>query len=107
MIRQFLDVSSGHLAEQTWAWLDKQLGQDIVRDPRNGAAAQLAGGITRYGWFVYAPEDPDPDLPQDLRAVLTIARERGAEYVLFDCDAVPNQDLPVLHPDFRQEPAGG
>jgi hypothetical protein len=39
-------------------------------------------------------------MPEDLRRVCLYARERGAEYILFDCDALPMEDLPVLHPDF-------
>jgi len=101
MIRKFLDVSSGHLSEETWAWLDAQLAENTLRDPQHGAAAQIAGGPTRYGWFVFAPEDAPDDFPADLLAVLKTARAQGAEYVLFDCDAVPDQDLPILHPDFR------
>ena len=99
MIRHFLDVSSGHLSPETWAWLDSALAD--ARDPGNDNAALLAGGRTRYGWFVYAPEDAPEGFPTDLLAVLNTARAQGAEYVLFDCDAVPDQDLPVLHPDFR------
>ena len=101
MIRRFLEVSSGHLSPATWDWLDAQLG-DAVRDPRNDMAAQLAGGSIRHGWFVYAPEDPTDSLPEDLASVLAAARRQGAEYALFDCDALPNQDLPILHPDFPQ-----
>ncbi len=45
-------------------------------------------------------QDMPMGIPQDLMAALRIARAQGAEYVLFDCDAVPSADLPVLHPDF-------
>jgi len=100
MIRQFLDASSGHLSPDTWAWLDAQLADDELRDPQNGVAGRIAGGRTRHGWFVYAPEDPIDGRPADLGFVLSEARRRGAEYVLFDCDAIPDQDIPVLHPDF-------
>ena len=63
----------------------------------------MPGGRTRYGWFVYAPEDPPISaIPADLARVLRAARKQGAEYVLFDCDSNPNQDLPVLHPDFAE-----
>ena len=102
MIRHFLDMSSAHLSPETWNWLDARLG-DGARDPRNDMAAHLAGGSTRHGWFVYAPEDPTDGLPEDLARVLAEARRQGAEYALFDCDALPNQDLPILHPDFPQE----
>ena len=100
MIRRFLDVSSGHLSPGTWAWLDAQFGHDSLRDPHNCTAAQLAGGRTRYGWFVYAPDHSVVDLPDDLARVLAKARRRRADYVLFDCDAAPMEDLPVLHPNF-------
>ena len=100
MIRSFMDCSSGHLSAETWTWLDAQLAADVLRDPAADAAAALAGGPTRYGWFVFAPEDPDVNMPEDLRQVCALARRQGAEYVLLDCDAVPDQDLPVLHPDF-------
>ena len=100
MIRSFLDASSGHLSPETWAWLDAQLSDDLLRDPAAEHAAQIAGGRTRYGWFVYASEDLPEGVPPDLTAVLSRARARGAEYVLFDCDAAAIEDLPILHPDF-------
>ena len=28
------------------------------------------------------------------------ARQRGCEYVLLDMDALPMEELPILHPDF-------
>ena len=99
MIRKFLDCSSGHLSSDTWTWLDAQLADDILRDPGNTVASAIAGGRTRYGWFVYAFDEPCIDLPADLARICKRARAGGAEYILFDCDA-PDQDLPVLHPDF-------
>lgn len=101
MIRKFVDCSSGHLSPDTWTWLDAQLADDVLRDPRNTQVAGIAGGRTRYGWFVYAAEDCVHQYPDDLVRVFKEARRRGAEYVLFDCDAAPNEDLPVLHPDFQ------
>ena len=100
MIRHFLDVSSGHLSPDTWTWLDVQFGDEVLRNPGNTTAAQLGGGRTRYGWFLYAIDHPAVHLPADLARVLAIACKQRAEYVLFDCDALPNQDLPILHPDF-------
>jgi hypothetical protein len=80
--------------------VDLEHGSGALRDPGHRIAGQLGGGRTRHGWFVYAPEDPVIDIPRDLQVVLAEARRRGAEYVLLDCDAVPDQDLPVLHPEF-------
>ncbi len=100
MLRSFLDISSGHLAPDTWAWLDAALNH-----PRGSLPRNVYGGITIYGWFVYAPEGPDEGLPTDLARILSLARREGAEYVLFDCDAAARPDLPVLHPDFKGEDA--
>ncbi len=100
MIRCFLDTSSCPLSPDTWTWLDAQLSDELLRDPAAEHATQIAGGKTRFGWFVYAPEDMLDGFPADLIAVLRAARDRGAECVLFDCDAVPTEDIPVLHPDF-------
>ena len=105
MIRRFLDCSSGHLSPDTWHWLDREFVEGDLRDPRKVVAGLLAGGPTRYGWFVHAPEDPlTVPIPTDLATVLRHAREQGAEYVLFDCDAILLEGLAVLHPDFL-EPA--
>ena len=100
MMRRFLDVSSGHLTPGTRAWLDAQFADDSLRDPANHVAAELAGGRTRYGWFVYAADNPVSGVPADLARILAEARQRGADYALFDCDAAPDQRFPVLHPDF-------
>lgn len=99
-LRSFLDLSSGHLSQETWTWLDAQLADEKLRDPMNEHAAQIAGGKTRYGWLVYAPEDVAAGLPDDLTAILLDARQKGAEYVLFDCDAAIKADYPIRHPDF-------
>ena len=56
MIRSFLDASSGHLSPDTWSWLETNLAEDVISDPANNTAASIAGGKTRYGWFVYAPK---------------------------------------------------
>ena len=100
MIRRFLDVSSGHLSLDTWHWLDTQFADEELRDPCNHVASELAGGRTRYGWFVYAPDHPINDVPDDLARIFKVARRHRADYVMFDADAPPHPDLPILHPDF-------
>jgi len=104
-IRAFLDASSSHLSPETWAWLDAQTTDEAVRDPDSRVAAELLGGRTRYGWFVYAHTHPTEPVPADLVAVMRLARRVGCEYVLFDCGAPPAADLPLLHPSFRDEAA--
>lgn len=102
MIRPFLDASSGHLSPETWTWLDQQPAEGVLRDPAAEHAAQVAGGPTRRGWFVYGLEDLPEGLPTRPRDVLRHARAHGADYVLFDCDAQRIEGLPILHPDFRE-----
>ncbi len=104
-VRQFLDASSGHLSSETWAWLDEQTADDVVRDPRNRSAGVL-GGRTRHGWFIHAPEEPDAIIPADLAVLLQYARQQGCDYALLDCDALPMADVPILHPDFQDGSAG-
>jgi hypothetical protein len=87
-LRTFLDTSSGHLSPATWAWLDEQLSDAALREPLNASAAQVAGGKTRYGWLVHAPEGVAEGLPEDLTTILLRGREQDAEYVLFDWCAV-------------------
>lgn len=106
MIRSFLDLSSGHLSPDTWTWLDAQTKGEAVRGLGPGAQVVQAGGM-RYGWFVYADEEPGETIPADLAAVFRLARQRGCEYMLFDTDAAPMEDLPILHPDFAEPAAAG
>jgi hypothetical protein len=100
-VRTFLGVSSGHLSPETWAWLDAQTTDEAVRDSDSRLATELLGGRARYGWFVYAHENPTEPVPADLVAVLRLARGLGCEYVLFDTDAPPTPDLPLRHPGFQ------
>ncbi|MDT8278790.1 hypothetical protein RQ734_22295 [Roseomonas mucosa] len=103
-IRSFLDLSSSHLSPETWAWLDAQTTDAMVRSLGPSAQVVLAGGM-RYGWFIYADEEPGETIPSDLMAVFRFARLRGCEYVLFDTDATPMEDLPILHPEFAETAA--
>jgi hypothetical protein len=88
-LRVFLDLSSGHITKETGDWLDaKAWTRETVTRPEAWV------GITPYGWFVYADEDGgSPDLPEDLALCMKKARELGAEYILFDCDAPLNTEL--------------
>jgi len=96
---RYLDASSGHLSVATWEWLDAITTDDAVRDPRN-SNAEILGGRTRHGWFVWASAAPPATVPTDLAALMRLARQRNCEFLHLDCDALPMEDLPVLHPDF-------
>ena len=101
-IRSFL--SGGHLSSDTRAWLDARTSKDRVRVTRARAQAVLTGCVGD-GWFVYADEAPcQAVVPADLAAAFRYARRHGCELLLFDCDVIPMEDLPVLHPDFEVGP---
>jgi len=102
-IRRFLDASSGHLSAETWAWLDEQTTDAAVRDPAS-RSAEILGGRTRHGWFVYANDAPPAPVPADLAALMRYACQHHCEYVLLDCDAPPVPGLPLLHPEFGHVP---
>ena len=80
-LRLFLDCSTAHLSPAARGYVD---AGDGIASP------------TRYGWFVYASEEPDESVPSDLAAIMKYARSLGAEYVNFDCDASEIGDLPTF-----------
>lgn len=86
-IRTFLDLSTGHLREQTC----QQLG-----DYDGVTAHHLT-----YGWLLYV-RDPDDepadraDWPDELVPILRLAQACGCAYVLFDADGPQTDDLPVF-----------
>jgi hypothetical protein len=82
--------------------LDEQTSDDAVRDPAN-SGAEILGGRTRHGWFVYAAEEPTTPIPADLATLMRHARRSSCEYILLDCDALPMEDVPVLHPDVTDD----
>ena len=68
-LRLFLDCSTAHLSVAARAYV--------------GSGDGLALS-TPYGWFVYASEEPDDSVPDELAAIMTYARSLGAEYVNFE-----------------------
>jgi len=98
-VLRYLDASSGHLSVQTWEWLDAITADDALRDPRN-PHAEILGGRTRHGWFVWASGAPPATVPADLATLMRLARQRHCEYLLLDTDALPIEGLPPLHPGF-------
>ncbi len=106
VVRRTLDVSSCHLSAETCAWLDAQTTDTAVRDPAS-RSAEILGGRTRHGWFIYAGLVPAAPVPADLLAVMRCAQRLKCDYVLFDADARPLAGLPILHPDAPGASIGG
>lgn len=96
MIRQFLDLSTGHLTYET---------RSLLSDGRLPLSTVYP---TEFGWFVHVPDidalgevdqERQRDLPKDMKDVLDFARENGCDYVMFDSDAAPLMNLPYYEGD--------
>ncbi|MBB3267724.1 hypothetical protein FHW79_005389 [Azospirillum sp. OGB3] len=88
-IRSFLDLSTSHLDEEARTYLDQD-GEGVVSYP------------TTYGWFIYVPTPEslrDYAVPQTLLNILDRARQLACEYVLLDCDALEDSELPTFDDD--------
>lgn len=96
-IRQFIEISTSHVSEQTGEWLNAE--GLIAADFHNNATiyAEVNMASTHFGWFLYCDEDVDAlDCPDDLKAVMRWVRAQGLEYVLFDRDADQVEGLPTF-----------
>lgn len=102
MMQRVLTLSGAHLCPDTWMWLDTHLQEENLHRAKNMIAALLKGGATRYGWFVFCPTEDEAEvhLPGDLQDVMAHARKQGADFLLFDLNSIPLNDLPILHPTF-------
>lgn len=100
-IRKFLDLSTVHLSlatiERFEAWT-----VPLTTYPHPEG----------FGWFVYVPADLDlidvagMELPADLLACIKSAHAQDCDYLLFDRDADPIEDLPLYDEepdDFAKE----
>lgn len=84
-LRLFFDCSTAHLSPDARAYLDD-----------HAAARDEMIATTPHGWFLWCGGDPAEDGPDDLAHVMRHARALAAEYILFDCDAEPNEALPTF-----------
>jgi hypothetical protein len=91
-IRKFLDLSTAHLDRSDKKYLD------ACAMP--GSIIGVAAAKTEYGWFVYAPEEPEAyskrDLPPHMWRISAYARMHSCEYILLDTDADIDPALPIF-----------
>jgi hypothetical protein len=96
-----IDLSTAHFSEITLGWMSEMA--DFERDMRlraKGAGPVVSVMEREEGFFLSThhvdPEIGDPTgIPPDLAHVLRFARANGADYVLVDRDAEPQEGLPV------------
>lgn len=84
--RKTLMLTTGHLTEATAKMLDTTPAKDWP---------VIGGPYGTYGWQMYAHDDNDGTIPDDLWAVCEFANANGADLVVFDCDANPVDGLPT------------
>lgn len=90
-IRNFLELSTGHLSVPTRNMLDADAAASVNGQQPNRWVAGYG-----YGWFIYANEEPYEDIfPPDLIECMEYARKNGCDYILFDRDAPFDECLPT------------
>jgi hypothetical protein len=83
MVQKYLDLSTGHVSNDTALWLDSQ-PSSIIMYPKG-----------EYGWFVYAAsEEYDDDTPKDLIACIDHAKALDCTWIMFDADGELIEELP-------------
>lgn len=82
-IHSLLDLSTGHLKEETARFLDET---PIDLWP-------ISGGRTRYGFLISVPDELTRTIEEDLQACLAFARRHNCPYILFDRDAAHHPAL--------------
>lgn len=88
-IHVVLGMSTAHISPKTQEYLDECV------DGRVGSATFRKEDVCgNYGWWVACFEEPDEDIPDDLRECILFAQEHGANWVMFDGAATSYDDLP-------------
>lgn len=81
-----LALSTGHVSGDTATLMDIDKCGLIIYEKEG------------YGWFVHIPEPFDENkesIPKDLYKCITLARKQGCDWIMFDCDVEPIDELPV------------
>lgn len=88
-IRKFLNLSTAHVTEDTAKVLDHLPG---IPDHWS---QWVVGTDNTYGWWIWAgQEDGLDDLPEDLRGCVDLAKQHDCDWILFDRDVEPIDQLP-------------
>lgn len=83
-LRLFFDCSTAHLSPASRAHLE-----------HHAACSEELIASTPYGWFLWAGDNPDDNVPADLATIIAHAQALDADYILFDCDAPQSDALPT------------
>jgi len=93
--RKLLDLCTSHVTEEVGRLLDAMSTHDTSAqyiDWRD----YVVMSPWAYGWWVWAHQEDNLDeLPECLRAAIELAKQHGCEWILFDCDTAPIEELPT------------
>lgn len=93
-VRKFLTCAAHHLPLE----FAKHLAEAPLEEWR------VAGLRGPFGFFVYCHEDPDPEIPDKVLAIMRYARfELGCEYIYFDQDGEDLDGFAIFEPDDCKE----
>lgn len=91
-INRMLTLSTAHIKESTNNWLENE--------PQY-LSPLVAYKKDEYSWFIYmsseiiALTEECEQLPDDLAAILNLARENNCDWMCLDCDGEILEGLPV------------
>lgn len=89
--RKVLVCSTAHVSPATANWLNGQALKAATPRSSSPPAIHMAGH--RYGWLLYADEDPNEAWPADVQRLMRKARELGADWIDLDTDGDPIEGL--------------
>lgn len=95
-----LDLSTAHLSDATFTWVDNMVSRERDPDLRNlGQTPPISIMEREEGFFISTAHadavHENPDIPADLMHILRFAHANDQQYVLFDCDGPVQDGLPV------------
>lgn len=89
-IHVVIGMTTGHISPKTEEYLEKCV--DIPIGPATFRKEDVTG---KHGWWVACFEEPDEDIPNDLRECIRFAQKHGADWIMFDGDATSYKELSV------------
>lgn len=90
-IKRYLTISTNHISRETAYWLS-YLADDLLA---NGGDSSIVHSFT-HGWFISVGAfDSHDDTPEDIRAIVNLARMHGCEHILLDVDGPVLAELPT------------
>lgn len=93
-IRNFLALCTCHLDWETMQSITEALeDKERFKDPEDWRY-WLIGAPWEYGAWLWVGNDDEVDMPECLVSCLRLARDHGCDWIQFDADTDPIDELP-------------